>query len=101
MKANGELAAHFATMSARGWPSLNGRSRKNGGLFGFGDQAAAVASVARTMNDCFSRSVWLFNCARLCATSAGGAGRGDRQHGLIMYKLPKTSGCFIPMRAAP
>ena len=26
---------------------------------------------------------------------------GARQHGLMMYELPKTSACFIPMRVAP
>ena len=27
--------------------------------------------------------------------------RAERQHGLIMYKLPNTSECFMPIRVAP
>src|SRR5262245_59192624 len=31
------------------------------------------------------------------AGSLGPAPRADKQHGLIMYRLPKTSACFMPM----
>ena len=27
--------------------------------------------------------------------------RAERQHGLMMYRLPNTSACFMPMREAP
>jgi hypothetical protein len=32
---------------------------------------------------------------------AGPAPRADMQHGLMIYRLPKTSGCFMPIRLAP
>ena len=38
------FAAHFARTSGCGSPAFVGRSRYNGGFFGLGDQAAALAS---------------------------------------------------------
>ena len=39
--------------------------------------------------------------ATLILRVEGPAARGAMQQGLIMYKLPKTSECFIPIRLAP
>jgi len=65
--------------------------------------AAAVASCARAKKGRLAASAGVFTASRLFASSGSGgpAGRGDMQHGLIVYKLPNTSGCFIPRRAAP
>ena len=68
-----------------------------------GDQAAAEANVARAKNGKPSESVGVFRASRLFAISGFMelVGRGDKQHGLMMYKLPNTSECFMPMRVAP
>src|SRR5690242_9103739 len=100
-KASGELAAHRASTSARGWPFAQGKSRYSGGFCGFGDQAAALASVARAKNDSFAESAGVFTSASCFSISAGGAPRADRQQGLMMYKAPNTSACFMPMRVVP
>src|SRR6266536_4376993 len=103
MKARGAFAAHFATISGWDSPALVGRSRYRGGFFGFGDHAAAEASCARAKNCSFAESSGVFTASRAFSISglAGPACRGARQHGLIMYKLPNTSECFIPIRVAP
>src|SRR5579871_6961750 len=50
----------------------------------------------------FAESAGTLTASRLLTRSAfAGAGRADRQHGLMMYKLPKTSECFMPIRVAP
>src|SRR5690606_40064919 len=98
MNANGAFAAHFAMTSLCPSPS-KGRSTKNGGLFGFGDHAAATANVAVTMKCCPARSSRLLIFARPSSASFGGAPRAPRQHGLMTYKLPNTSACFMPMRS--
>src|SRR5580704_7615523 len=43
--ASGEFATHLAAMAGTGMPSLVGRSKNCGGLFGLGDHAAASAKV--------------------------------------------------------
>src|ERR1700722_1690778 len=100
-KARGALAAHLARTSGCGWPSFVGRSRYSGGFFGSGDHAAALASVARAKKESLAESSGFFTASRAVSTSGFGAGRGDKQQGLIMYRLPKTSECFIPMRVTP
>src|SRR5512132_4198815 len=86
-----------------GTPSLEGRSRYSGGFFGFGDHAAAVASCARRPKLSVAESAGDLTASS--ALSIAGlerpAARGAMQQGLIMYKLPKTSECFIPIRLAP
>src|SRR5690242_2847087 len=103
MKLSGALAAHFATTAGCISPSLTGRSRYSGGFAGSGDHAAAVARVARAGKDSFADSSGVFTASRAFAISEFGVRNilGDKQHGLIMYKLPKTSECFIPIRVAP
>src|SRR5579862_8089764 len=101
MKASGALAAHFARTSGCGAPSFVARSRYSGGFFGLGDHAAAEASVARAKNGRLAESAGVFTASRLFASSGFKGGRGDKQHGLIMYKLPNTSECFMPIRVAP
>src|ERR1035438_1609688 len=100
-KARGELAVHFARTSGCGWPSFVGRSRYSGGFFGSGDHAAAVASVARAKKDRLAESSGVFTASRALTTSGVGTGRDDKQHGLMMFRLPNTSECFMPMRVAP
>src|SRR5450631_1173430 len=102
-KARGELAVHFARTSGCGWPSFVGRSRYSGGFLGSGDQAAAVASVARGKNGSLAESSGVFTASKALSSSGfgGPAVRGDRQQGLMMYRLPNTSECFIPRRVAP
>src|ERR1044072_5521463 len=103
MKASGAFAAHFATTSGWIWPFLLGRSRYSGGFLGFGDHAAADASCARNPNDSFAESAAVLTASSAFSLSGftGPACRGARQHGLMMYRLPNTSECFIPMRLAP
>src|ERR1700677_3756807 len=101
MKASGAFAAHFARTSGCGTPSFVGRSRESGGFFGLGDRAAAEARVARAKNGRLAESAGVLAASRLFAISGFTGGRGDKQHGLMMYKLPKTSECFMPMRVAP
>jgi hypothetical protein len=50
-----------------------------------------------------AESVGTFMTATAFSSSVfgGPAGRAERQHGLMMYRLPNTSACFIPMRVAP
>src|SRR6476620_10365345 len=84
MKARGALAAHLASTPC--WFGPIGRSRYSGGLFGFGDQAAAEASCARRPKGSFAESAGVLTAAR-ASSFAGFAGplpRGDRQHGLMM-----------------
>src|SRR3954452_16427775 len=107
-KANGAFAAHFAMTSDWTWPFFVGRSRYSGGFFGFGDQAAADASCARRPNGSFAESAGVLTAASASSFAAAfGPGaprpppRGDRQHGLMMYRLPNTSACFMPIRVAP
>src|SRR6476646_6607068 len=101
MKASGAFAAHRARTAC--WLAPNGRSRNSGGLFGLGDHAAAEASWARSPNDSFAESADVFTAASASSFAglAGPAPRADRQQGLMMYRLPKTSACFMPMRVAP
>src|ERR1017187_6975940 len=103
MKESGELAAHLARTSFCTTPSFDARSRYSGGFFGSGDQAAGVASCARSKNPSLAESSAVFTAASFFSSSklGGPAGRAERQHGLIMYTLPKTSECFMPMRVAP
>src|SRR5678815_3959947 len=102
-KASGALAAHLARTPGCVSPSLVGRSRYSGGLVGLGDQAAALASVARAPKDSFAESSGVFTASRVFAMSefVGKEILGDKQHGLMMYKLPNTSECFMPIRVAP
>src|SRR5436305_11879426 len=102
-KASGELAAHFAITSCWTTPPLVGKSRYSGGFFGFGDHAAADASCARRPKGNLAESAGLFTASSAASLSAfvGPAPRGARQQGLMMYTLPNTSGCFIPIRVAP
>src|SRR5690349_21193939 len=102
MKASGAFAAHFANISGFASPSFIGRSKYSGGFFGFGDHAAAVASVARAMKGKPAESAGVFTASKALINSGFvGAGRADRQHGLMMYRPPNTSACFIPIRVAP
>src|SRR5262245_35862822 len=102
-KARGALAAHLARTPGCVSPSLVERSRNSGGLLGLGDHAAALASVARAPKDSFAESSGVFTASRVFAISefCGSEILGDKQHGLMMYKLPKTSECFIPILVAP
>src|ERR1700757_1612128 len=101
MNASGALAVHFARIA--GSLSPIGRSRKSGGFFGLGDQAAADASCARSPKGSLAESAGVFTASSAFSVSGftGPAPRADMQQGLMMYKLPNTSGCFIPMRLAP
>src|SRR6476620_10858004 len=105
MNASGGLAAHLAS-TACAWSPI-GKSRYSGGFFGFGDQAAADASCARSPNGSFAESAGVLTAASASSLAAAfGAGapplpRADRQHGLMMYRLPNTSACFMPIRVAP
>ena len=80
---------------------LVGKSRKRGGFFGSGDHAAALASCARAENGSLTESSGSFTDSSVLATSEEPGCRAERQQGLMMYKLPKTSGCFMPIRVAP
>src|SRR5436190_7474943 len=103
--ASGELAAHFAS-TAGAWSPI-GRSRYSGGFLGFGDHAAADASCARRPKGSFAESAGVLTAASasslavLAAAAPRPLPRADRQQGLMMYRLPKTSACFMPIRAAP
>src|SRR5882724_3283052 len=103
IKASGAFAAHLARTSGCDSPAFVGRSRYSGGLFGLGDQAAAEASWARAKNGNLAASSGVFTACRALSISgfAGPACLGDKQHGLMMYRLPNTSSCFMPMRVAP
>src|SRR6185437_13022188 len=103
MNASGAFAVHFASTSGLGSPFLVGRSRYSGGFFGSGDQAAALASCARAKNVSLTESSGVFTDSRALSISEFDAPgcRADKQHGLMMYKLPNTSACFMPMRVAP
>src|SRR5436190_18371082 len=102
-KASGALAAHLASTSCCTTPSLVGRSRYSGGLFGLGDHAAAEASCARKPKGSFAESSGVLTAARAFSFSGltGPTPRADIQHGLMMYRLPNTSECFMPIRLAP
>jgi hypothetical protein len=65
--------------------------------------AAALASWARAKNGRPAESAGVFTASRDFSLSPPGepAARGERQHGLMMYTLPKTSGCFMAIRVAP
>src|SRR5688572_20039623 len=103
MNASGAFAAHLANTSAWISPALVGRSRNSGGFFGLGDHAAAAASCARAMKGSLAESSGVLIASNILSVSglAGAGDRGARQHGLMMYRLPNTSACFIPMRVAP
>src|ERR1051326_5393108 len=103
MNANGAFAAHFAITSAWTTPSLIGKSRYSGGFLGLGDHAAAEANCARTPKGSPAESVGDFTASRALFVSVfpGPAPRAARQHGLMMYTLLNTSGCFMPIRVAP
>jgi len=64
---------------------------------------AALASVARAPKESFAESSGVFTASRVFAMSEFGGSEilGDKQHGLIIYRLPKTSECFMPIRVAP
>ena len=51
----------------------------------------------------FAMSAGVFAASTAFSRSAfaGPAGRAARQHGLMMYRLPNTSECFMPIRLAP
>lgn len=66
-----------------------------------GDHAAAEASVARAKNGRLAEAAGVLAASRLFAISGLTAGRGDKQQGLMKYKLPNMSECFMPMRVAP
>src|SRR5208337_1655180 len=101
-KTNGAFAVHLASTSCCGAPSFVGTSRYSGGFFGLGDHAAAEASWARAKNARLAESAGVFTASTAFASAGlGGPPIGARQHGLMMYRLPKTSECFIPIRAAP
>src|SRR3954470_10511712 len=98
MKASGALAAHRARTA--GACSPIGRSRYSGGFLGFGDHAAAEAICARRPKGSFAESAGVLTAASASWPAAAlvppGAPRppplprGDRQHGLMMYRLPNT-----------
>src|SRR3982074_357963 len=98
--ARGALAAHLATIAGCNTPSLAGRSKKNGGFLGFGDQAAALASVVkRRRSDLASSTVLAASSAVML--SIFGVRLAPRQQELIAYKLENASGCFMPTRMVP
>src|SRR6187401_1926321 len=101
MNARGALAAQRASTDC--WFAPVGRSRYSGGLFGFGDHAAADANCARSPKGSFSESAGDLTAESAASLAAfvGPAARADMQHGLMTYRLPNTSGCFMPMRLAP
>src|SRR5579871_2579360 len=103
MNARGALAAHLASTSGRTAPSFIGRSKYSGGFFGLGDHAAALASCARGKNPSLAESSGVFTASSAFSISGFGdpAILADRQQGLMIYKLPNTSECFMPMRVAP
>src|ERR1700691_6504695 len=114
MKARGAFAVHLAITSGCGTPSFAVKSKYRGGFFGSGDQAAADASWAFAKKGRFAASAGPFIAATSAsnffsvsanfagsAPGGGPAGRGDKQQGLMMYRLPNTSGYFIPIRVAP
>src|SRR5579884_2152797 len=103
MKASGAFAVHLASTSGCASPFFVGRSRYSGGFFGSGDQAAALASMARGKNGSLAESAGVFtdSSALVISGLSRSAGLGERQHGLMMYNAPNTSACFIPMRVVP
>src|SRR6185312_1674069 len=103
MKASGSFAAHFASTSGRATPFSQGRSKYRGGLFGSGDHAAADASCGCVYQGRVAASAGDFRArtALSVAASIGFVLLDERQQGLMTYRLPKTSGCCIPMRMAP
>src|SRR5262244_2932277 len=70
------LALCLARTLGTGSPSRKGRSMKNGGFFGFGDHAAAEASIANVANGCdfTSSSVLSASTFFIVSTIAGVAG---------------------------
>ena len=66
------------------------------------DRASLSAIVAPVQKKgSFVDSSGVSTASRGLARSGGPVGRVERQQGLIMYKLPKTSECFMPIRVAP
>ena len=64
-------------------------------LFGVLEQA--LEARLPTLTICLSAQA----LAVVGGGTAGPAPRALMQHGLMMYRLPKTSACFMPMRLAP
>ena len=102
-KASGAFAAHRAITSCCNYSIFVGKSRYKREFFGCGDQAAADASCARSPKGNAAESLGVFTASNAFSCAAFGvpAPRAARQHGLMMYELPKTSECFIPIRLAP
>jgi hypothetical protein len=73
-----------------------------GGFFGSGDQAAADASCARSPKDSLGESSGVFTASKGFSLSVltGPVPRAAMQHGLMMYRLPKASARFMPIRLA-
>src|SRR5439155_27344971 len=84
--ASGALAAHLATISGRTFPSLTGKSRKRGGLPGFGDHAAANARLVDGPNPRPRPASSASSRVRMVSDAAMASGRGlicaFRQHAL-------------------
>src|SRR5882672_1698992 len=81
--ASGAFAAHFAIVSGTALPSTMGKSKKRGGLRGFGDQAAAKARVALVKKSASAISLSLLTLAARATSSAFGSRLAARQQGLI------------------
>ena len=62
-----------------------GKSTYSGGLFGFGDHAAAPASCERRLEGSNATSAGVFTAASAASSAgvSGRAARGVRQHGLM------------------
>src|SRR5258708_10880473 len=102
MNASGALAAHLAS-TACAWSPI-GRSRYRGGFFGFGDQAAADASCARSPKGSFAESAGVLTAASASSLAAAfGAGAlrppplppGEGENRLLMMSLPTPWACFL------
>src|SRR5690348_9001027 len=99
--ASGALAIQRATTSGTTLPSATGRSRYRGGLSGFGDHAAAEASIACGPKDSREVSFSMPGCAARVTVATSGSRLAPRQQGLIAYQLEKTSGYFMARRIVP
>src|ERR1017187_10334646 len=99
--ASGALAAHFAAISGRNSPSFVGRSKYSGGFLGFGDHAAASASTALAPKSALAASAWVCTASAGVPRPALCAVGGERQHGLITYRLKKTAALSVPLLRAP
>src|SRR5215469_2015387 len=80
---SGRFAIHFAITMVCCTPLCHGKSTKNGGFLGFGDQAAALANAAFVAMSALAKSSNVFTPSIVAADAASGGTpkSGERQHG--------------------